>query len=449
MVSEIEDLIETLDLGGMRGPIDMMMSRERDFPSPLAAMLSGVGVQEEARRHMDALSSQVWGREWRVPTDPITEVVVGAGPHALIYAAVRASKGVKVVLLEKSNRAGGSFACSDGPSFWLNSRNRPGPLGLPGDGVGLNVLPGCALQPSMTGGGEYQSNDLLAWVIRMNLMMLPNVEVHTGVKVKSISEDQGTYELGLGGSTNRNSVLAKRVIFATGLGNPEPFNNPNDPGNKSDRLLTFSEFMAKMDSVFPLQGMGRVAVVGAGDSGKTAIEALLGQGPSTGLSVAALDFPDRIDWYGCPHPTQADWCANNRGRYNRIGKALGTRIIPLPRASLYPTPGYKSVQIGPKGYDLVINCLGYTGLVKVTRDCARTDYGIGDRVLAQRLMVRSESKPEAYEIGPAARISVARSDREIAPVLTSIPDNATSIFRYAPLTAAFAANLPVPAVSVD
>lgn len=429
--------------------VEAMLSRVNEFPSPMAALLSGIGVDPGLRARLDQRMDEEWNRPWVVPTGTLPEVVIGSGPHALIYAAIRAAKGVKVVVLEKNRTAGGSFACSKGPSFWLNSRNRPGPVSLPGEGMGLNVLPGCPLQPSMIGGGEYQTNADMAWTIRMNLMMLPNVEVRTGVEVTGItsmvtSSGRMTYNLGLGGPNRIDLTLnAQRVVVATGLGDPMKF----DSGETPARMVNFSEFMAMMDRPFPLAGMGRVAVIGAGDSGKTAIETLLGQGPSTRMSVAALDFPTSIDWYGQSSTTQADFCSANRGRYSRIGKALGNRVTPLPAAEFYPSSGYETAQVGPRIYDWVINCVGYRSNTVLTRDMQINDLLVGGRIVAKRLDAtsRDSGEDEVYLIGPAANIPVPATDRVAAPALGRVPENSASIFRYAPLTAAFADDLPAVA----
>jgi hypothetical protein len=298
------------------------------------------------------------------------------------------------------------------------------------------------LQPAMIGGGEYQTNADLAWVVRMNLMMLANVEVHTGVEVMNISYTQvrrtPCYKIMF---KSGDEVLARRVIIATGLGNSIPF---KVAGTELERELDFYEFMAQMDNPFPLRNMRRVAVVGAGDSGKTAVETLLGQGPSTGMSVSGLDFVNKIDWYGATWNNQQDFCNANRGRYNRIGKALGGRLIPKPRLNYYPTSGYQSVQIGGKSYDWVINCTGFTRKPFIAGFAQEDslEFKVSGRVVGRRAYV-SGTEDEVYEVGPAACLSLPESDRSLSPSLSKVAENLTSLFRYAPLTAALADNLKV------
>jgi len=188
--------------------------------------------------------------------------------------------------------------------------------------------------------------------------------------------------------------------------------------------------------------MRRVAVIGGGDSGKTAVETLIGQGPSTGMSVAALDFPSQIDWYGAPYTNQADWCANIRGRYARIGKALGTRVLPKGKAPFYPTPGFDSVQMGPMTYDWIINCTGFKGGRELVADFDTPNYLPSGRTVAKRVAITGQAD-EVYLVGPVAGIDISNADTNAAPLLARIPENATSLFRYAPVTAAFAATLPM------
>jgi hypothetical protein len=410
-------------------------------------MMAGIGVQPEARQNIDAVMDREWSRTWTPPPTPIPEVVIGAGPHALIYAAVRKSMGIDVVVLEKG-KVGGSFACSQGDAFYLNSRNRPGVLGLPGENVGLNVLPGCPLQPSMIGGSEYQTNAELAWTIRMNFLAL-GIEVHTGYEVRDFEGDgTGDDTVYLLDCTNDQVVKAKRVVVATGLGSSKVYYQTSSANvTKPDRLIDFPEFMSKMDTDFPLQGFNKVAVVGAGDSGKTAVEALIGQAPSIGMSVAMLDFPNRIDWYGVSSGTSRQlWCEQNRGRYAGIGKAFGNgrrdenRLAGCNRAPVFVGPGFQSATIGPRSYDWVINCSGFDPSVPWLNGFAFDSFTANGRAVA------ITTGAQVFKIGPAAGIAISDKDREIAPVLVNIPENNTSLFRYAPLTATFAATLP-PVVS--
>jgi hypothetical protein len=426
--------------------VKYMLRRADDFPSPLVAFLSGVGVHAQSRAHVDKLVASMWNQKWRVDRESaLPEMVIGSGPNALIYAAIRAAKGQRVVIVERNKRAGGAFACSNKPSFWLNSRNRPGTLGLPGEGMGLNYLFGCMLQPSMIGGGEFQTNADLAWVIRMNLLMLPNVEVHTGVEVTQLQffgrGATARFRVTMKGNIgDTKTIRVSRIVFATGLGDANTFYKDDKP----KRMLDFAEFMAKMDDPFPLQGMRRVAVIGGGDSAKTVIEALIGQGPSHGMSVAEIDTPDQIDWFGAAYNNQLEWCNNNRGRYSRIGKFLGNKITVRPRTDYFPTSGYECAYVGARTYDWVINCTGFTESSLVKQNGDLPDVMIGSRAVARRVAVSGYNDDEVYRIGPAAKLPYSAVETIYGTTgMSRIPENVASLFRYAPLTAAFADNLPV------
>ena len=56
------------------------------------------------------------------------------------------------------------------PTFYLNSRNRPGNGGLAGDqGASLNYLPGAPIQAANVSMTEFQTNTDMAFVIRLAL----------------------------------------------------------------------------------------------------------------------------------------------------------------------------------------------------------------------------------------------------------------------------------------
>lgn len=429
-------LTEILTDPSMSDPLRLIQERMSDFPSPETALLAGVGMDRKARAHLDAKLDDMWARTALPST--AKEVVVGAGLHAAIYCAVRVATGhPPPLVLEKNERAGGAFAMSLQPSFYLNSRNRPGPLSIPGDMEGsLNTLPGSMIQPSFLGGEEYQTNDTLAWVIRVTLGMFARVA--TGVDVTRIVGSR-IYQ---GDASTTKFLRADRIILATGLGDPRRTLQLDSP-----RVLSFSKFMSMMDTPFPLRGLRRVAVVGSGDGAKTAIEALTGQGPTPSFSVAGLDWVERIDWYGCQYPTCDDWVANNRSRYKAIGRLLPGGGVPPQASRVRPLPlmeentyseGYDSVYINFIPYDAVIDC---TGFVHINGSAygPRFDWAIENYSRGPRVVARKNINSAGFIVGPAAQLTVG--SRELR-VLKNINENNTSMFRYAPRTAALAASLP-------
>lgn len=141
--------------------IEAMRARAGEFSSPLAATMAGIAVHGPSRREINGALDVMFAREELRGVGVIDELIVGGGLHAAIYSAVRVGEGfAKPVVLEARDRAGGAFAFSEGPAFYLNSRNRPGPLGFPGESGALNVLPGAPFQPSDVSGGVRDPGDL-------------------------------------------------------------------------------------------------------------------------------------------------------------------------------------------------------------------------------------------------------------------------------------------------
>jgi hypothetical protein len=94
-----------------------------------------------------------------------------------VYAAVRVLCGYpKPLVLERDERAGGTFAMTARPTFYLNSRNRGGGAGLAGDQKSsLNYLPGAPIQAANVSMMEYQTNTDMAFVIRLALAQFADV----------------------------------------------------------------------------------------------------------------------------------------------------------------------------------------------------------------------------------------------------------------------------------
>src|SRR5204862_584853 len=103
--------------------------------------------------------------------------------HAAVYSAVRVLTGYpRPLVLERSQRPGGTFAMTGRPTFYLNSRNRPGTAGLAGDqGASLNYLPGAPIQAANVSMTEYQANTDMAFVIRLALAQYAEVVTNTNV----------------------------------------------------------------------------------------------------------------------------------------------------------------------------------------------------------------------------------------------------------------------------
>lgn len=439
----VKTAVEIVTDKSMSETLERLMERKDEIGTPEQMILIGIGMNRQARKHFDNALDGEWSAEMRDYTRGGSrsflrgrEIIVGSGVHGSIVAAMRHRKtGIKPLVLERRDRAGGTFAMTSNPSFYLNSRNRPGPLSIPGDEFGaLNVLPGAPIQPSQVSSDEYLGNDAVAWVIRMTLMM--HAEVATGINVATLEPYSGSENLlyigspgspGSPGSTSISSVVG-RTFIAEGLSSPAMA----FPSVAGERYLSFEEFMKRMDSPYPLRGMDRVAVIGAGDGGKTVIEALVGQGPTVNLSIPTLDYPEKIDWFGVApdRRTKEGWEACNRSRYKGIGRVMGKRVFGFDRPNFLDV-GYESIKVNGMPYDYVVDCTGYGE--NVLNSAAWDEY----RDLSGQLLGRQ--RRQIYYVGPATKLPNERMDEAI---LAGISDNATSIFRYADRTARLANLVP-------
>jgi hypothetical protein len=393
----------------------------------VGALLATLASDPIARRNVGEAIDRA-SADLSVPDKYDGDVVIGAGVHAAIYAAVHYRKtGRKVMVLERRDRLGGVFDMSKTPAFWLNSRNRTGGAGTPGDEDGaLNYLPGAMIQLSEIPGGEYHTNVDMAWLIKVNLAMF--ADVYTGVNVTMAAPTTDASVAGDGVLINygkNGKLYAKHAIFATGLGDPAKFSIT------SDRYMTFPKFMSKMDMpVGMAPNLGRVAVIGAGDSGKTAVEALIGQGPHA--SIAALEVPTRIDWWDQEIPLDcANWQLDNRTRYKSIGPAIGRKIKPIRDRVETVTSGYNGIYVNGTLYDNVIDCRGFTNdvIAQQKRSLDYTKFLEGGRTVSL-----SDNSRKVWFVGPATEIGVQVDE----PYVAQQPENIAAIFRYADRTAAVA-----------
>jgi hypothetical protein len=424
--------------------------RERDFSSKLEMELAGIAMVPEARARMNDALTEYWDSKPRL-AEPGTlgrEVVIGAGFHAAVYAAARVRAGFpKPLVLEQGSgeQVGGAFAVSLNPVFRLNSRSRPGKLGLPDQDRALNYLPGGLIQPSMITSEEYPTNADMAWIIRLALAQY--ADVCTGETTTRLGSARGNL---MTVTTTTGALRDCRVLDARGAGQPEPAQLSN-----RTTMPTFMQLMARMGGMFPLRGMQQAAVIGGGDSARCAIESLLGLAPGH-MSAIGLDYVQRVDWYTdlpVNQPTCDDFRTVQRGRYIRIAQFLeGNQSQPTVRLRVmnqrgFATPAADSVLVGDRSYDMAVNCTGgtlpalddgglsYFPVVAGTSEPVRRSRGG-----AQTMLATMATPVQSYRIGPAADLEFSVAEERAG--ITAIPANKIAIFRLAPRTAALAATLP-------
>lgn len=425
-------LAKAEDKNRMSAGMRALSERSGEFGDELSWKLAGLALVPDGREMLENALDDYFASSANPSLSASGRrcpVVIGAGYTAAVFAAARAAAGKsKPIVLEKSSRVGGAFAVSRNPSFWLNSPNRGGKMSAAGENGMLNYIPGGVVQPAMLSNGQYSTNADMALAIRITLAQYADVFVNTDVYELDTYDPYVFYR----DSSGRNSLSASAVIDARGLG------SPSYEGNV-EGVTTFPELMARADTMFPLKGIERVAVAGDGDSGKCAVEFLLGIGPDQPMSPVFLDQVEKIDWYGLSLPkTCQEWRETQRGRYMGISRYLprsqNSRDRNTSRLTTFDTqadtpvavPG--GVFLNGKTYDMVVMCTGNTlsGVSAVSnRDMQVRSYG--------------RSYRNIYRVGPAADLSFTRE--EIDSGVSDIGANKVAMFRYAPRTAALAAML--------
>jgi hypothetical protein len=444
VVAEI--INDVKDRRRMSEGIEACRSRREDFESDLEMDLAGIAMVPEARDMVTERLTEYWaGRAplARYLRNDVSgnadnrEVIVGAGLHAAVYAASRVQLGFpKPIVLERNDRPGGAFAVSMKPVFRLNSRNRPGQVGLPNQDKALNYIPGAPLQPSMITSEEYPDNADMAWLIRLTLAQ--NADVYTGVTVTSVrSVDGNSVRL----QTNDGAIDAARLIDASGMGDPLA-------ESRGDTVLTFQQFMERMGTMFPLRGMSEVAVIGGGDAGKCAVESLLGIAPGNSSAIG-LDYVNRVGWYtgGLISTSCSEFREGQRGRYIRIGQFLDGNVSnPTTRLEVFNSNGYATplpdgVLVNDRTYDMAVVCTG--GQTTSLDDDRYSFFDLRVTEQPNATVVGKRATPiEYYKIGPAANIQF--SNAEIRAEVADNQANQVAMFRLTPRTAALAAMLGTP-----
>jgi hypothetical protein len=291
---------------------------------------------------------------------------------------------------------------------------------------------------------EYQTNVELGRVIRANLAYLGRPKVDARVDTV-VAESDGFRLFSAAGS-----LRAYRVILATGLGRDRiPF------PCQTERAMSFSEFVKFVggETLFPLRDLGRVAVIGAGDSGKVVMEYLMGQGPEYRQASATFDTVERVDWFGQPSKYCEDFVAANRSRYAGLARFLPSRdyeryyrIYASPKKVVSLKDMGERMEIIATGddgssyrgiYDTVIICCGFEeeSLNLPPRAFERHEV---DGVPVARKM----DGLEIYKIGPCSNLPIDYREKRENRLVDRVPENSAALFRYAGKIQSLARSLP-------
>lgn len=423
------DLLEAVERS--TSPTVAALLDRRDLAAPVALM-AGLALDTVGRELLDLALQRFAAVERDIPST-VGEVIIGGGAHAATYAAVRVAEGFpRPLVLDAAPRFGGVFALAGRAAFYLNSRNRPGRIGEPGTTAALNVLPGAPMQPADIGSTEYQTDADLGLVVRCALALNANLR---RAKVEGIEKVTNTGAPLLVLADGR-TVAARRVVVATGITTERTMSSVEPDGRT---VYGLRQWFDRVGSArFPLRDLGRVAVIGTGDSARVVVESLTGLGPPLGSTVASLDYVERVDWYGIGEQmTRGVWCSGNRSRYQRLGALMpsgssnNARVIGRERADRLNL-GYQSATIDGRTYDTVIVATGHR--TDPALDLG-DDYADMRQIGTGRTIARADPTDRVYLVGPCAQIPVASDE------VDTIRENRVGLFRLAPRTATLAAKL--------
>jgi len=410
------------------------------FLTALGAMME-TRIELETKRERMFEQTAEWADE---EINGYDEVIIGGGPTAAAYAAVRTRIGRPRPLVITDTLGGKSFPMV--PWFRLNSTNRPGELGLSSEEAALNVIPGSPVQPSMLNMDKYQDNSVPAFVTRTSLMRNADLRKGTVDVVQVADRGKRRFIVGLVGG---GVVYADRVLDARGLGEPVKLTADGSYGDSplvewSERILSVYGFAKRFVGPFPFRDYSRVAVIGSGDSGKVVVEALLGTGPNRHMSVPMLDWVEQIDWYGNSLPVDCtSWRDSERGRYQDIGAFLNrpdegrARLRVFQSNAVSADEGLDKVYVSGRPYDAVIVAIGFrssniTGAYD--RDSGFFYANDGRTALGRKVQNR-----ELYQIGVTAALPFDISDPDSTKRLAN---NKVALFRNLPRVVQLAMKLP-------
>lgn len=428
----------------------LMRSRRDEFPSQVSCDLAGLYMDPVTRSGVRRRLREMWAAAPVTAPEPGREHIVGGGIHAAVYAGTRARMGFDAPFVWEMERVGGSMSAGGGAAvFWLQSRNRPGPPGVPEVG-NLNYIPGAVVQPTHITSAEYPDNSVVSWCVEMTLAAYADVRMDTVTEYSPSQMKLTGMETGV--------VRARRIIDARGMGVDSALLLPDE--QKRIHVITFQQFMNRMGGSFPLRGIRRAAVVGGGPSGRAAVESMVGIAPAGHYSVPELDWVRQIDWYAPGLSSdREDWLANdNRSRSLELSRFLPraeedddgnfmparkseSRRVRVFSATANPVDGPDSASIGARGYDLVVVCAGLarrsSGAIGSTPGTWNL-FGpqISGPVVGQ-VIARRYGPSDVFAVGPVAELPVP-GDQAAQALTGEIPGNKDSIFLTAPRTAQLA-----------
>lgn len=354
------------------------------------------------------------------------EIVIGAGVHAAIWTAEGDDTSNSSLVLEARKKTGGIFGIAERATFRLNSRTRAKNIkkeGVPGKPGSLNDLGDGVVQPSDLTGDVYQPNDEIARAIRTNLALQADVLTSaraTGFKrvVRPSQDKPGRFEVQFVTEDGKDTytLYTDRLVIASGLATERSygtiefadaeskkiFDEELDKADRGESSLihthdTFNKRTGNPSVQFPFEEFNEktVGVTGIGDSSKTDIDLLTGNGPTSSGSVRQIDAVEEIVWFGQTNATKEAYLNESRVRYSTIGLELPREGRPDYISRIETAPALRKVSarrtddgrltINGQTLDYLLLDTGYINTTdELLADFATTEYPLDIDVLSAK-----------------------------------------------------------------
>lgn len=346
-----------LDQNGRMGEFDLYrqihyvmasLCKEPVFEQEIVEEVDG----ETHRETIDELAKETFSTEC---------LVVGTGPAGVSFASKlrQLHPAARVLMVDDRDFRGGQFA-DPGFNYKLNTP-KEGPLGFAGELSDPNNLGEAAflqITDISADDEDYFRRKKLATCLKIDGFLAAPALV--GTKVVSVERsghgDSRYVVAALHKATGREALLYPDVVvFARGRGKPKYGIDLISPdtqetlATRGDRIFVSEEFNAHVDASSPsglLQDIKNgVAMIGAGDSANTALEAVLNK-------LLTILSPDeiqklRIDVYGAKYLNDQQFLEDVRiPRYAALQPYIGNFIFPhKDKATELMTVGKRSIGI--------------------------------------------------------------------------------------------------------
>jgi hypothetical protein len=341
----------------VRDPASSEGQRHRDLTRYLAGIARterGSALINEAINRLVEMDSVRIKDRIRNGNNYVHEIVIGSGPHAQVYSAERLfmNPDEPCLCIESSPIIGGQFRYET-TMHELNTKQGP-ESSIPEENVAgrsgnKNSLGRGIIQEPDIAYSTYGTQDRIATAVRINHALEARTVIKSelsSIRLNPSKDSAGKYIVEFIDTVSGEvfEVFTDRVVISTGLGKERldfgdevsrkiiaeeqaKFSSDGESG-----IMSLSQFHKQtVDRIrggeLPFKGMRHIAVIGAGDSGATVIEQVLGYAGNTGLTTRQ-DTNITIDWVGQSLTDESQYAVSSRHRYGQISADIPPSEIP-------------------------------------------------------------------------------------------------------------------------